>query len=213
MKWVNVIQRQTKLMIITILLLVSLIVGVSYAFYMQTKSNTTNQTVKSGTLSIDYQSNNGYITSGNYNELLPMSDSDGLLQTGYNFTVKNTGSLPVAYKVYIYINYDAYKADKDAGTITGNIYEDLSKLKLNLTTNNVENNTIKVVDNIPDTVTFKMSNNYPSVTKYQIYSGSINSNNATDTHLLKLWLDEESSTDIIGQYVYLKLEVETTVAE
>ena len=135
MKYLKIIKRETKVMIMVVAILLVIVLGISYALFMQVTDNTNNQVVTTGTLQVEYSSNNGYISGETYDQLLPMSNDAGLTQSGCEFSVKNTGSLPVTYNVYIYINYDGYNADKTSGSIDGEIFEDLSLVKYNLQVN------------------------------------------------------------------------------
>ena len=195
MKYLNIIKRETKVMIVIVILLLMVVLGVSYALFMQVTDNTNNQVVTTGTLQVEYASTNGYITGNTYNELLPMSNDLGLQQTGYEFSVKNTGNLPVTYNVFMYINYDSYNADKNSGAISGDLFEDLSLINYNLQTNSDANTEINKLSE----QTNKEEN---GLRKYNIYSGSVESNNSINTHKLRIWLDEETDTTNIGKYIY-----------
>lgn len=191
-------------MIIVVVILLVAVLGISYALFMQVTDNTNNQVVTTGTLQVEYSSNNGYISGDTYDQLLPMSNDAGLTQNGYEFSVKNTGSLPVTYNVYIYINYAGYNEDKASGAIDGEIFEDLSLIKYNLQVNDDNSNSIYKISD-------KVSKEENGVKKYNIYTGSVDANNAINSHKLRIWLDEDIDTINIGKYIYLKLEVASYV--
>ena len=213
MKWMQTIKLQTKIMIIVVLFMVFLVSGISYAFYLKVNSNTDDQVVTTGSLDITYSSTNGYINNNNYSDLVPMSDTVGLGVDGYVFSVKNNGTLPVNYKVYLYIDYASYENDVNNSVISGDIFESLNNIAYNIKTNDIENNTIKKLGTITNTSSINLNSNHPNVTKYEIYSGKITTANGVDNHVLKLWLDEDTDESDIGKYIYLKLEVEMTVDE
>ena len=191
-------------MIMVVAILLVIVLGISYALFMQVTDNTNNQVVTTGTLQVEYSSNNGYISGETYDQLLPMSNDAGLTQSGYEFSVKNTGSLPVTYNVYIYINYDGYNADKTSGSIDGEIFEDLSLVKYNLQVNDDNSNSIYKISD-------KVSKEENGIKKYNIYTGSVDANNTINSHKLRIWLDEDIDTSNIGKYIYLKLEVASYV--
>ena len=142
MKYLNIIKRETRIMIIVVIILLVVVLGVSYAMFMKVTDNTNNQVVTTGTLQVEYASSNGYIENETYKELIPMSNDQGLLQTGYEFSVKNTGTLPVTYQVFMYVNYEGFNEDKAAGKITGDIFEQIELIKFNLQKNDDGNKTV-----------------------------------------------------------------------
>ena len=143
MKYTKIIKRETKIMIAVVVVMLVVVLGVSYALFMQVTDNTNNQVITTGTLQVEYASSNGYITNDNYNELIPMSNDKGLVQKGYNFSVKNTGNLPVTYKVYMFINEEDYNNDKANKKIAGDLFTNLNLIKFNIETNKVNNNEVK----------------------------------------------------------------------
>lgn len=204
MKYTKIIKRETKIMIGIVVVLVVIVLGVSYSLFMQVNSNTNNQVVTTGTLQVEYASSNGFITNDTYKDIVPISNDAALTQKGYEFSVKNTGSLPVAYQVYLYVNKSDYEADKASGKVTGDLFEETGLIKFNLQTNSNGNNDINKLAE-------QMNKTENGMIKYRIYSGTIPENNSIDTHNLKIWLDEDMDTSYIGKYIYLKLEVNSYV--
>lgn len=204
MKYTKIIKRETKIMMMVVLVMIVIVLGVSYALFMQVTDNSNNQVVTTGTLQVEYASSNGYITNNSYKELLPMSNNKGLEQTGYSFSVKNTGSLPVTYKVYMYVNETDYNNDVSNKKISGELFKNLSLIKFNIQTNKDGNNTISKISDI------NMKND-SGIDKYEIYTGTVKENNSINSHILKLWLDEDLDETNIGKYIYLKLEVSSYI--
>lgn len=205
MKYTKIIKKEIKVMVVVVVVLLLVVLGVSYALFMQVTDNTNNQVVTTGSLQIEYASTNGYIENDTYKELLPMSNDQGLLQSGYEFSVKNTGSLPVAYNVYLYLNEEEYNKDVQAGTISGSLFEDLSLIHYNLQTNDDGNKDI----NILSEQTIKEED---GITKYILHSDEVSSKtNTINNHKLRIWLSEDVDVAEIGKYIYLKLEVTSYV--
>lgn len=202
MKYTKIIKRETKIMIGIVVVLVVIVLGVSYSLFMQVNSNTNNQVVTTGTLQVEYPDDNGFIT--NDKDIVPISNDAALTQKGYKFSVKNTGSLPVAYQVYLYVNKSDYEADKASGNVTGDLFEETGLIKFNLQTNNNGN---KDINKLAE----QMNKTENGMIKYRIYNGTILENNSIDTHNLIIWLDEDMDTSYIGKYIYLKLEVNSYV--
>ena len=205
MKYTNIIKKEIKVMLVVVVILLVVVLGVSYALFMQVTDNTNNQVVTTGSLQIEYASTNGYIENDTYKELLPMSNDQGLLQSGYEFSVKNTGSLPVAYNVYLYVNEEEYNKDVQAGTISGSLFDNLSLIHYNLQTNDDGNKDI----NILSEQTIKEED---GIAKYILHSDEVSSKtNTINNHKLRIWLSEDIDVEEIGKYIYLKLEVTSYV--
>ena len=205
MKYTNIIKKEIKVMLVVVVILLVVVLGVSYALFMQVTDNTNNQVVTTGSLQIEYASTNGYIENDTYKELLPMSNDQGLLQSGYEFSVKNTGSLPVAYNVYLYVNEEEYNKDVQAGTISGSLFDNLSLIHYNLQTNDDGNKDI----NILSEQTIKEED---GIAKYILHSDEVSSKtNTINNHKLRIWLSEDIDVAEIGKYIYLKLEVTSYV--
>ena len=82
-------------MSLAILILLGLVIGVTYAVFSSTSSQTTsNQMTALSCLDISFTSNNDSITLTN---VYPMTDEEGLNTTPYNFTIKNNCSNYVEY--------------------------------------------------------------------------------------------------------------------
>ena len=204
MKYTKIIRKETKVMVLVVALLLVAVLGMSYAFFMRVDENADDQVVTTGTLEITYQSTNGYITNDSYDDILPMSNNEGLALQGYNFSVRNTGNLKTAYQVYLYIDTQAYQEDYNAGRINKQLFNQIDKIKYNIRTNNTENNNINYLNK----TCYKQDN---GITKYSLYSGNLNKQ-GEDTHTLRIWLDESLEESEINKYIYLKLEVISYVA-
>lgn len=200
MKYTKIIKRETKIMIMVVMVMIVIVLGVSYALFMQVTDNSNNQVVTTGTLQVEYASSNGYIINSSYKELIPMSNDKGLEQSGYSFSVKNTGSLPVTYKVYLYINETDYNNDVANKKISGELFRDMNSINYNIQTNKDGNNSISKISDMS-------VKNDSGISKYEIYTGTVKENNSMNSHILKLWLDDNLDDSNIGKYIYLKLEV------
>ena len=200
MNYTKVIKRETKVMAIVVAVLVVLVTGVSYSMFMKVNSSEGNEVVTTGDLRITYASTNGYINGNTYPEILPLTNTEGLAQTGYEFSVENTGSLASNYAVYLYVDSQGYQNDNPNGAL----FDDVNSIKLNFKTNSAQNNNVTLLG-------YQYKKTEENIDKYELYSGTL-STGATDTHTLKVWLDEKVDVEHIGKYVYLKLEVQGNVA-
>ena len=200
MKYTKVIKRETKVMIAIVAVLLLLVLGASYALFLRVNSSRDDQVVKTGTLQVTYSADNGYISSGTYPDLVPMTDENGLLQSGYSFTVKNTGNLKTEYTVYLYIDQESFERDHSGESL----FTDLNSLRYNFRTNSDTNTTV-------NTIGSQTKITESNIDKYELYTGSVEGTNSQNTHVLRIWLSPSMATSNIGKYVYLKLEVQSGV--
>ena len=199
MNYTKVIRRETKVMALVVAVLVILVTGASYAMFMRVNSGQNNQVVKTGDLRILYESTNGYINGNTYPEIMPLTNTEGLAQTGYNFSVENVGSLNATYAVYLYVDQAGYVSDNPNGAL----FDDVNSIKLNLQKNSDGNTNVTTLGN-------QYKKEESGIDKYELYAGDLNPN-VKDTFKLKIWLDEKVDVEHIGKYVYLKLEVQGNV--
>ena len=200
MKYTKIIKRETKVMAVIVVVLLVLVLGASYALFLRVASSQNNQVVKTGTLQVSYDSTNGYLNGNTYPDLLPMSDENGLLQSGYSFSVKNTGNLKTEYTVYIYVDQESFDRDHSGESL----FADLNSLRYNFRVNSDTNTTVS-------TIGAQTKVTEDGIDKYELYTGSVEGTNSQNNHVFRVWLDPSMATSNIGKYVYLKLEVQSGV--
>jgi hypothetical protein len=88
----KILKRETIIISVSVIAMVLILVGSSYALFMQVNTSSNMQIVNSGTLSVTYQA--GTIMTST---LVPQDDFDGLATAGYSFSVTDTGTLDCAY--------------------------------------------------------------------------------------------------------------------
>ena len=96
MNYQGILKRQTSIILISVIVMVLIIIGVSYSLFMQEDESNDVQVVESGTLVLSSNKGNT-ITTNN----VPLSDIEGLGSEGYTFSVKNNGTLGYLYNLYI----------------------------------------------------------------------------------------------------------------
>ena len=101
MKYEKVIKRETMIISLSVIVMVLIIIGSSYALFMQVNNSSNMQVVNSGTLSVAYQAGTTMTTA-----LVPQSDATGLASSGYSFSVTNNGTLNCLYDIEIYNDPD-----------------------------------------------------------------------------------------------------------
>lgn len=135
----TIITRQLAVTVTTVFLLVVVIMGSSYALFMDVDTSERDNVYTSGDLVMVFNDKNGEHSNTINNEaLVPMNNETALKQTNnvYSFTITNTGTLPMKYDVLLsdieefknnnlldhkYINYQLCIKNMDNCTIIRNL--------------------------------------------------------------------------------------------
>ena len=88
--------KKILLIVLGILLILSLLVGVSYAYYMVTASQTNKNSLASSCISISLTNEKNDIT---LNNAYPITNSEGKKLTPYQFSITNTCNIFISYNV------------------------------------------------------------------------------------------------------------------
>lgn len=90
---------KTKLVatVVTLIFLVALVVGLTYALFQYNKLGDTDNQMTTGTLVMEIDDQNA--TAIQLANAYPVTDADGLAQTPYTFTIRNTGDLSAKYRL------------------------------------------------------------------------------------------------------------------
>lgn len=203
MNFKKIFKRETKVIAYVVIALTLVVIGTSYALFLQVNNNSDNQVVTAGSLVITYSNGNTVnVPDSKDNCLAPQSDEMGSSTGGCKFSlsITNIGSLPMQYDLLIYNNtseapsgasfvdhslirhslHKQYsKEETNSGTVTS--AEALSELELKEDKRILESSTI----NVGETITYS----------------------------LNIWISDEATVDIINKYVYLKLDVVGSVQE
>ena len=159
---------------IAVVVLLVAIVGISYAWLTMSVSSNKKQVLRVGSLQIILSETNSITLSDAH----PMSDSDGMNQTGFEFSIINNDKISTVYSIYL-----------DDDTIASNQTRlDDSYIKYNLTANGTAGTTT-------------------TLDSRHIYTGTINSK-TTDKFILRVWLNDDIDGYITGQVFKVKLRVE-----
>lgn len=201
MNYKKVFKRETRVIAYVVIALTLVVIGTSYALFLQVNNNSNNQVVKAGSLTITYSNGNTVTansTDKNNNCLTPMSDTNAATK-GCKFTlsVTNTGTLPMQYNLLIYD--DTSESNRVEHTL---IKHTLSKQisKSGSTTNStVRTNTL-------------LSNLTTSNSKRVLETNTINVGE-TIVFTLNIWISDTAPVATIGKNVSLKLDVAGLVKE
>ena len=233
MNYKKVFKRETKVIAYVVIALTLVVIGSSYALFMQVRNNTDNQIVKAGSLTVTYSNSNTTNVTTNddgTNCLTPMTDDDGK-QNGCDFklSIYNTGTLPMAYDLLIYNNIDGVVANESTGSelvdlsnfkyqLSKQIYESEVKVTNGVVENpgtpkteNVNGSNDNTLNGLPDKNKEGESGSDGSGKK--ILESSVIQPGDTIVFDLKIWIKDDADEDIIGQQVSLKLDVVGVVYE
>ena len=169
--------------ILTLIGVVSLVTGITFAIYENTINAGKSQVIKTGVVNFTLtESTNGLVL----NNLQELTDYEGMAQeTFYEFTIKNTGNTITDYEISL--------VDKPNSSYTGTILNE-KYIKVGLLKNNSEEIIVnlKDVNRLIDKVTLDVDK-------------SVN-------YKLRLWLDLKDITDeekeaLVGQKIFLALKI------
>ena len=177
----NVKSRNALLPALTILIILILITGITFAWLTLVLNGTKVNRIKAGTLelTLDDNASNGI----DLEYAIPQSNEQGLNNDAYTFTVRNTGNMNAEYKLFL--------EDEE---IEGTRISD-SNIKYNLVKNNGEDNPKLLSTTIED--------------NKRVLDSTIIDGNSTNTYSLKLWIDSEATQEEVANKVFkarIKLE-------
>ena len=169
--------------ILTLIGVVSLVTGITFAIYENTINAGKSQVIKTGVVNFTLtESTNGLVL----NNLQELTDYEGMAQeTFYEFTIKNTGDTITDYEISL--------VDKPNSSYTGTILNE-KYIKVGLLKNNSEEIIVnlKEVNRLIDKVTLDVDK--------------------SANYKLRLWLDLKDITDeakeaLVGQKIFLALKI------
>ena len=169
--------------ILTLIGVVSLVTGITFAIYENTINAGKSQVIKTGVVNFTLtESTNGLVLDN----LQELTDYEGMAQeTFYEFTIKNTGNTITDYEISL--------VDKPNSSYTGTILNE-KYIKVGLLKNNSEEIIVnlKEVNRLIDKVTLDV--------------------NKSANYKLRLWLDLKDITDeakeaLVGQKIFLALKI------
>ena len=184
MKYEKIVRNQVLVIGLSVMVMVICVIGSSYALFMQRSESSSTQVIDSGTLTASYEAGSTITTS-----FVPLSDSDGLLTTGYTFKISNTGSLNMNYDISVY----------NTG-LDNSLEHQYLKISIDGETPVLLSSLEKTSDTASETV----ENNIHRVLK----SGSSIESGSNTTHVVRIWIDEDAPVSIIGKNVSLELKIE-----
>ena len=172
-------QRQLTITLMSILGVTLLSIGSTFAMFTVSSKSSEYNVIKSGTLKISFATNS---SSVGLSGALPMTDSNGLAQTGNTFTITNTGSLPANYTVSLQDDTDMITQDNCSS----------KQLNKQFIKYNIEGTGVKLLTSSINSV---------------IMSGNLKAG-ATKTFTLKLWIKDDATNDSLDKHYHGKIVVD-----
>lgn len=167
--------------VISIIAVIIIVIGASYAWFTLTIEGTKTNTLRVGNLALTLDDESSV---GIHDEnALPMLDEDGEKTDPYHFTLKNEGSIPSEYTIYL----DDDTLDEGEERIANSAVKyqlDKNGEKTKGLLSSIESETTRILD-----------------------SGKIKGN-STNTYDLRLWLDENVTSEASGQVFKGKIRIE-----
>lgn len=205
MNYKKVFKRETKVIAYVVIALTLVVIGSSYALFLQVKNNDLNQVVTAGSLKIVYAKSNVKEPDENdeNNCLIPRADETG--SCDFTLSITNDGTLPMQYDLLIYDDVEeAKKVDENAELVDHEMIKHTLNKQLIQEGAELEN-----VSNAKLLSALEEKNG-----KRVLETNTINVGE-TLTFSLNIWLDENAPNidSVVGKYVYLKLDVVGTVYE
>ena len=180
-------KKKRKILIGTLILVLCVVLGISYAYLSISLTSSKENLVKVGDLNLvlDETSSNG-ITLENG---IAITDEQGLAQEGASFSLKNNGKAYVCYKLYL--------DDKDLSSGETRVDDKLIKFSLD------KDNEVGTAQTLP------MIGTNPN---RLLDEGTIDSGKSI-SYKLRLWFNSEIDANYSGQVFKGKLRVEATQCE
>ncbi len=175
-------KKRIIILIVSLIAVVGIIVGVSYAFFSVGGSQEQANTFTSGCLNISLTDASSSISLSN---IYPITDVEGLEGTSYDFTIENTCNTDTNYQINL----------ESLNEVANSLSADY--IKVSLSSDTVGNVISILSDNTQ--VTPEIDNAYES---FNLYTGTLGASE-TKTYHLKLWLDYDATVEQAANKVYL----------
>ncbi len=182
-------KKQNTLVLLGLLMVCLLVIGVSYALWQLTLTQTDSNVVTTGCFKVEFTDQNPITLDKAY----PITDEEGKSLTPYEFTLTNTCNDEATY----YINLETITS------ATKKLSEEYLKVSL-------KKGETEVFESTLNSSYINLDKVIPESTNaYKIYQGKLNGNEAVTFHL-NLWLDED--TEAIDEVMNATYEGKITVA-
>ena len=173
-------KRQLMLTLLSIFGVTMLSIGSTFAIFTVSSKSAEYNVIKTGTLNINFAADAS--STVGLNNALPMSDTNGLAQSGTTFTITNTGSLPANYSVSL-------KDDTDMVTQDNCSAKQLAKTNIKYS---LDGSTVSLLSTAIDS---------------ELISGNLKAGESK-TFTLKLWIKEDATNEVLNKHYHGKIVVD-----
>ena len=170
------------MLIVSVIFMLILVIGVTYAAFHFVGRGSSENIITLGKLQLTLEEGNEISIM----DAMPKSDEDGLRSEGFSFSLRNGGSVPVAYSIYL----DDVSLNED------DIELDTRFLKYSLEFNGVGGAVEYLDDRLVDG-------------ERKLTSGTLEGGD-TNQYLLKIWITGDINGDIQNQIWKGKIRLEGT---
>ena len=175
-------KRQLMLTLLSIFGVTMLSIGSTFAIFTVSSKSAEYNVIKTGTLNINFAADAS--STVGLNNALPMSDTNGLAQSGTTFTITNTGSLPANYSVSL-------KDDTDMVTQDNCSAKQLAKTNIKYS---LDGSTVSLLSTAIDS---------------ELLTGNLKAGESK-TFTLKLWIKEDATNEVLNKHYHGKIVVDAS---
>ena len=175
-------KRQLMLTLLSIFGVTMLSIGSTFAIFTVSSKSAEYNVIKTGTLNINFAADAS--STVGLNNALPMSDTNGLAQSGTTFTITNTGSLPANYSVSL-------KDDTDMVTQDNCSAKQLAKTNIKYS---LDGSTASLLSTVIDS---------------ELISDNLKAGESK-TFTLKLWIKEDATNEVLNKHYHGKIVVDAS---
>ena len=177
------LKKNKMIIIISILILVVLLIGVTFAYLVTTLTGEKEYIVRAGSLNLILTEDNQITLEGQ----IPQEDSVGMAQDGFTFSIENKGDIETEYTVYL----------DDIELSSGETRMPDSALRYSLEKN-------EVVGNAKDLTTMGVNPN-------RVVDSDSLPVDGKNTYTLRIWIDYDATTEeASGKVFKAKLRIEAS---
>ena len=177
------LKKNKMIIIISILILVVLLIGVTFAYLVTTLTGEKEYIVRAGSLNLILTENNEITLEGQ----IPQEDSVGMAQDGFTFSIENKGDIETEYTVYL----------DDIELSSGETRMPDSALRYSLEKN-------EIVGNVKDLSAMGANPNRVVDSDSLLVDG-------INTYTLRIWIDYDATTEeASGKVFKAKLRIEAS---
>ncbi len=211
----TLIKNEKLLIAVCVLALTSLTIGASYAAFFTVKTNSSNQTITTGTLDVSYGYNDAKNIAITKTNMVPMSNEEGMNQNDNSVIfIQNKGTLPANYTLTV--GYDMDNFLKRANPQESDRLTPLEYIMIAVyESHGIEGSTLVCGPlSLADLTVHEVPSGTETSVKdyrYNRYSllfdklGAIE--DATKTYLIKMWLSDKANDFASNSYFYVNSEI------